>query len=91
MYQCGSFGVLHFGLHSTKVVEDWPSVLWNTVIWPGGEVELGHLQLVSSSLVTLDGEEQIKTTQHKYFKAIMHIESIDHNQQKSGQLNRVHL
>ena len=50
VHQCGSSEEL---LNSSKVVEDWPSVLWNTVVWPGGEVELGHLQLVSSSLVTL--------------------------------------
>ena len=79
VYQCRSSWEFHLGLHSTKVVEDWSSILWNTVVWPGGEVELSHLQLVSSSLVTLHGDEQIKTTQHKYFKAIMRIESIDHN------------
>ena len=57
MHQCGSSEEL---LNSTKEVEDWSSVLWNTMVWPGGEVELGHLQLVSSSLVTLHGEKKIK-------------------------------
>ena len=55
MHQCWSSEEL---LNSTKVVEDWPSVLWNTMVWPGGEVELGHLQLVSSSLVTLQGDDK---------------------------------
>ena len=58
VYQCRSFGVLHLGLHSTKVVEDWSSVLWNTVVWPGGEVELGHLQLVPSTPFTLHGDDK---------------------------------
>ena len=55
MHQCGSSEEL---LNSTEVVEDWPGVLWNTVVWPGGEVELSDLQLVPSSLVTLHGDKE---------------------------------
>ena len=57
MHQYGSPGGVHLGLHPTEVVEDWPSILWNTVVWPGSKVELGHLQWCPSSLVTLWGVE----------------------------------
>ena len=57
MNQYGCFGGVHLGLHPTEVVEDWPSILWNTVVWPGSKVELGHLQWSPFSLVTLWGVE----------------------------------
>ena len=28
------------------------------MVWPGGEVKLGHLQLAPSSLVTLNGDKE---------------------------------
>ena len=79
MHQCGSSEEL---LNSTEVVEDWSSILWNTMVWPGGEVELGHLQLVSSTPFTLHGEEKsskLKGRQvtTKTFTAVMCIESIN--------------
>ena len=57
MNQYGCLGGFHLGLHPTEVVEDWPSILWNTVVWPGSKVELGHLQWSPSTLVTLWGVE----------------------------------
>ena len=57
MYKYGSPGGFHLGLYSTEVVEDWPCILWNTVVWPGSKVKLGHLQWSPSSLVTLWGVE----------------------------------
>ena len=57
MHQCRASRRLHLALHSTEVVEDWTSVLWNTMVWPGGQVELCHLQLAPSNLVTLHGDE----------------------------------
>ena len=60
VHQCRSPGELHLGLHSTEVVEDWTSVLWNTMVWPGGKVELCHLQLTPSDLVTLHGDEYMQ-------------------------------
>ena len=63
MHQCGSSGEIHLGLHSTEVVEDWPSIFWNTVVWPGGEVELSDLQLVLSSFVTLQKIRKLKIRQ----------------------------
>ena len=53
MNQYGSSGGLHLGLHPTEVVEGWPSILWNTVVWPGSKVKLGHLQWSPPTLVTL--------------------------------------
>ena len=74
MHQCGSPGEFHLGLHSTEVVEDWPSVLWNTVVWPGGEVKLSDLQLVLSTPFTLHGDKEhtkiaiaFTTKQHEIF------------------------
>ena len=58
VHQYRSPGELHLGLHSTEVVEDWTSILWNTMVWPGGKVELCHLQLAPSNLVTLYGDEE---------------------------------
>ena len=55
MHQCGSSEEL---LDSTKVVEDWSSVLWNTVVWPGGEVKLSDLQLVLSTPFTLHRDKE---------------------------------
>ena len=55
MHQCGSSEEL---LDSTEVVEDWSSVLWNTVVRPGGEVKLSDLQLVSSTPFTLHGDKE---------------------------------
>ena len=60
VHQCRSLGELHMGLYSTEVVEDWTSVLWNTMVWPGGKVELCHLQWTSSNLVTLHGDEETR-------------------------------
>ena len=55
MHQFGSSEEL---LDSTKVVENWPSIFWNTVVWPGGEVKLSHLQLVSPILFTLNKDNK---------------------------------
>ena len=68
VHQCGSPGELHLGLHSTEVVEDWTSVLWNTMVWPGGKVELCHLQLVPSNLLTLHGDECMAGTGNNCLK-----------------------
>ena len=59
VHQCGSPWDLYLGLglHSTKIVEDWTSILWNAMIWPGGKVELCHLQWTPSYIVTLHEEE----------------------------------
>ena len=56
VHQCGSPGELHLGLHSTEVVEDWTSILWNTMVRPGGKVELCHLHWIPSNLLTLHGD-----------------------------------
>ena len=53
------------GLHSTEVVEDWTSVFWNTMVWPGGEMELCHLQWIPSNLVTLQEDDCMAETRMK--------------------------
>ena len=55
MHQCGSSEEL---FNSMKVVKNWSSILWNTMVWPGGEVELSDLQLVPPSLVILHGDKE---------------------------------
>ena len=60
VHQYGSPWGFHLGLHPTEVAEDWPSILWNAMVWPGSKVELGHLQWSPSTLVTLWGVETIQ-------------------------------
>ena len=43
VYQDWSLAWLVLGLDPPEVVESGSSILWHTVVWPGGEVILDHL------------------------------------------------